>query len=133
VTRTFPAVLATALLVAGAPALLAQAASVSPSPTLPSDTLEANYAPRTNVPGPMPETAPSLPSDTLDLSEPVDTFSIAPFGNDSVAPQSVPDDSLEPAPQAPGDSAELRELRTWIRRHPSFLAPPPARAVLVKV
>ena len=39
------------------------------SPTLPSDTLEANYAPR-SAPGPLPELAPSLPSDTLDRNEP---------------------------------------------------------------
>lgn len=40
------------------------------SPTLPSDTLEANYAPRSQ-PGPSPELAPTLPSDTLDLDVPL--------------------------------------------------------------
>ena len=38
------------------------------SPTLPSDTLEANFAPRSE-PGPTPELAPSLPSDTLHPGE----------------------------------------------------------------
>ena len=50
--------------VAGVGALQAQAA-----PTLPSDTLEANYAPR-SAPGPTPEMAPSLPSDTLEAAAP---------------------------------------------------------------
>ncbi|HUF36510.1 MAG TPA: hypothetical protein VMN37_11210 [Gemmatimonadales bacterium] len=45
------------------------AAVMAQSPTLPSDTLEANYAPR-SVPGPLPELAPSLPSDTLELNQP---------------------------------------------------------------
>ena len=34
-------------------------------PTLPSDTLEANFAPR-SASGPTPELAPTLPSDTLE-------------------------------------------------------------------
>ncbi|HEU5039887.1 MAG TPA: hypothetical protein VFT84_03640 [Gemmatimonadales bacterium] len=50
-------------------ALPAAAAAQSPSPTLPSDTLEANFAPR-SAPGPSPELAPSLPSDTLDTGVP---------------------------------------------------------------
>jgi hypothetical protein len=51
-------------LLAGVHALQAQAA-----PTLPSDTLQANYAPR-SAPGPTPEIAPSLPSDTLEATPP---------------------------------------------------------------
>ncbi|HYC31281.1 MAG TPA: hypothetical protein VEB59_03280 [Gemmatimonadales bacterium] len=49
-------------------AVPATAAAQSPSPTLPSDTLEANFAPRSG-PGPAPELAPSLPSDTLDAGK----------------------------------------------------------------
>jgi hypothetical protein len=45
-------------------ALPAAAAAQSASPTLPSDTLEANFAPR-SAPGPKPDLAPTLPSDTL--------------------------------------------------------------------
>ncbi len=44
--------------------------ALAQSPTLPSDTLEANYAPRSG-PGPSPELSPSLPSDTLDTSAPM--------------------------------------------------------------
>jgi hypothetical protein len=51
-------------------ALPASAAAQSPSPTLPSDTLEANFAPR-SAPGPVPELAPSLPTDTLDIGAPM--------------------------------------------------------------
>lgn len=50
--------------------LLLPAAAVAQSPTLPSDTLEANYAPRSE-PGPAPELAPSLPSDTLEAGAPM--------------------------------------------------------------
>jgi hypothetical protein len=57
--------LAAALLAAAPATALAQ----SLSPTLPSDTLQANYAPR-SAPGPTPELAPTLPSDTLKLHEP---------------------------------------------------------------
>ena len=46
---------------------------LSPSPTLPSDTLQANFAPRSAA-GPMPELAPTLPSDTLEATQPVDSF-----------------------------------------------------------
>jgi hypothetical protein len=58
------------LLVLAALAVPATAAAQSSSPTLPSDTLEANFAPRSE-PGPVPELAPSLPSDTLDARAPV--------------------------------------------------------------
>jgi hypothetical protein len=37
------------------------------APTLPSDTLKANFAPPSR-PGPTPELAPTLPSDTLDAA-----------------------------------------------------------------
>ena len=57
------------ILAAVAFALPASARAQSPSPTLPSDTLEANFAPR-SAPGPVPELAPSLPSDTLDVRAP---------------------------------------------------------------
>jgi hypothetical protein len=60
--------LSAALLVA--PALLS-AQDVSSSPTLPSDTLQANFAPRSAT-GPTPELAPTLPSDTLKATQPVD-------------------------------------------------------------
>jgi hypothetical protein len=52
-----------ALVVVSAGAAAAQA------PTLPSDTLKANFAPRA-TPGPSPEAAPSLPSDTLEAAPP---------------------------------------------------------------
>lgn len=117
--RATPILLA-ALLFATARMLAAQAGTTIPSPTLPSDTLEANYAPR-SAPGPMPELAPALPSDTLDAAEPLDSFPSEPF------------DDEEGIPQTRGDSAALRELRSWIQRHPGPVAPPPVRAVLVRV
>jgi hypothetical protein len=49
--------------------LVAPSVARAQSPTLPSDTLEANFAPRSE-PGPVPELAPSLPSDTLDAGAP---------------------------------------------------------------
>ena len=58
-----------ALILPVAGPLAAQSTRLSPSPTLPSDTLEANFAPR-SAPGPVPELAPSLPSDTLDVRAP---------------------------------------------------------------
>jgi hypothetical protein len=118
VTRKMPTLFAAVLLLSGARGLAAQEAETSPSPTLPSDTLEANYAPR-SAPGPMPELAPTLPSDTLDATAPVDSF---------------PTDPLDEAtPVTPGDSAARRELRSWIQRHPGWDAPPPpARAILVR-
>ena len=56
------------LIVFAALAVPATAAAQSPSPTLPSDTLEANFAPKSSS-GPAPELAPSLPSDTLDAGK----------------------------------------------------------------
>ena len=58
------------LLVAASFALPVGAMAQSASPTLPSDTLEANFAPKSD-PGPVPELAPSLPSDTLDVRAPI--------------------------------------------------------------
>ena len=51
-------------------ALALPAVARAQAPTLPSDTLEVNFAPR-SVPGPSPELAPSLPSDTLDVGAPL--------------------------------------------------------------
>jgi hypothetical protein len=114
--------LLSALLLSGAETLAAQAGTTLPSPTLPSDTLEANYAPRSG-PGPMPELAPTLPSDTLQATAPVD----------SVPTDSASDDNEQAPPQSPGDSAALRDIRSWIQRHPGLILPPPVRAVLVQV
>ena len=125
--------LVTAFIALSTGTLAAQTTALSPSPTLPSDTLEANYGPR-SAPAPMPELAPSLPSDTLDATQPVDSFPAAPPGGNSSTNQARPDDLLPDAtPHTPGDSAALRELKTWIRRHPGLTAPPPVRAVLVRV
>lgn len=110
-----------ALLLGAAGTLTAQSTALSPSPTLPSDTLEANFAPRSAA-GPTPDLAPSLPSDTLKATEPVDSFPTNSQGG------------LEPAaPQNRGDSAALRELRSWMDRHPGLMSPPPRRAVLVRL
>jgi hypothetical protein len=87
---------------AGVGALEAQAA-----PTLPSDTLEANYAPRI-APGPMPQVAPSLPSDTL-----------------QAAPPSTPGDAWPASPDSAG--AAERPSRTPWRLLP--LEPPPPRII----
>jgi hypothetical protein len=118
--------LAAALLAAGARTLAAQA-TASPSPTLPSDTLQANYAPR-SLPGPMPERAPTLPSDTLEATQPTDSLT-----TDSPPVDATPGEVFRRAPMSPGDSAALRDLRLWIERHPGLVAPPPTRAVLVRV
>ena len=121
-----------ALLAAGAQALAAQTTALSPSPTLPSDTLEANYGPR-SAPGPMPELAPSLPSDTLEVAQPADSLSADSLKGGSAASQADPDDVFpDAAPATPADSAALRELKAWIQGHPDLTAPPPARAVLVR-
>jgi len=121
-----------ALLAAAVPTLAAQTTALSPSPTLPSDTLEANYGPR-SAPGPKPELAPSLPSDTLDATQPVEAFPPDSLGGDTSSSQAGPDDLFpDAAPVTPGDSAALRELKTWIQAHPGLGAPPPARAVLVQ-
>jgi len=53
------------------PVLLAALAGTAgaQAPTLPSDTLKANFAPP-SVPGPTPGLAPTLPSDTLYVAPP---------------------------------------------------------------
>jgi len=124
--------LAAALLLSGARTLAAQAVTTVPSPTLPSDTLQANYAPH-SLPGPTPELAPSLPSDTLEATQPVDSFpNESPEDADSVSGDSTRSDAYPPPRLMQGDSAEVRELMGWIQRHPALMAPPPARAVLVR-
>jgi len=121
VLRTIRFLLVLGLLCSGAGTLAAQAA-LSPSPTLPSDTLEANYAPR-SAPGPTPDLSPTLPSDTLDATQPVDSFPAEPF--------EAPFD--QSAPETSGDSAAVRDLRSWIEHHPGLISPPPMRAMLVRV
>ena len=121
-----------ALLAASTGTLAAQTTALSPSPTLPSDTLEANFGPPSE-PGPSPELAPSLPSDTLAATVPADSFP-ADSINGASSSQAKPDDLLpDAAPVTPGDSAALRELKAWIRHHPEMVGPPPERAVLAKV
>ena len=122
-----------ALLLAAAGTLAAQSTALSPSPTLPSDTLQANFAPRSAT-GPMPNLAPTLPSDTLEATQPVDSFPTEPFLHDTTSDGADSQERFAPdAPQTPGDSAALRELRSWMERHPGLISPPPVRAVLVRV
>jgi hypothetical protein len=122
-----------ALLLGAAGTLAAQSTTLSPSPTLPSDTLEANFAPRSSA-GPMPDLAPTLPSDTLEATEPVDSFPTEPFLDDTTSEgadsegQYLPDTS-----RTRGDSAALQDLKSWIERHPGLMSPPPVRAILVRV
>ena len=120
------------LWLAAAGTLAAQSTALSPSPTLPSDTLEANYAPRSEA-GPMPELSPTLPSDTLEATEPVDSFPTDPFLDDSVPPEGRSEPTYQPdVPQNAADSAALQDLRTWMDHHPGLMAPPPVRAVLFR-
>jgi hypothetical protein len=84
------AALAAGVLVFGATAAAAQA------PTLPSDTLEANYGPPSQI-APNPEVAPSLPSDTMPIKNPVDwsdstsTQSLGPARDeDTIADRRLP-------------------------------------------
>jgi hypothetical protein len=122
-----------ALLMGAAGTLAAQSTTLSPSPTLPSDTLEANFAPRSSA-GPMPDLAPTLPSDTLEATEPVDSFPTEPFLDDTTSEGADSEGQYQPdAPRSRGDSAALRDLKNWIERHPGLMAPPPVRAVLVRV
>ena len=112
----------------------AQSTTLSPSPTLPSDTLEANFAPRSQA-GPVPELSPTLPSDTLDATLPVDSFPTNPFEvdtNDSGSARSEGPPMPRYGQPAPSDSAALEQVRNWLERHPGMLAPPPARAVLAR-
>jgi len=133
VIRAIRTLFAAALLLPAAGTLAAQAKTTSPSPTLPSDTLQANYAPRSSAPGPMPELAPSLPSDTLEATQPVDSLSTDLPGPDSVQDSLRYDPFDQAAPETPADSAALRDLRSWIKLHPGPAAPPPIRAVLIQV
>src|SRR5712691_8593503 len=111
---TLRSLLVAASLLAGGRALQAQAA-----PTLPSDTLEANYAPRSSV-GPAPELAPSLPSDTLHAAAP---------SPPNTEPQAVPPAASPVTPDSAG-SAE-RPSRTPWRLLP--IDPPPPRATPARV
>lgn len=126
--------LAAALLFPCARTLAAQAAAV-PSPTLPSDTLEANYGPR-SLPAPMPERAPTLPSDTLEATQPADSIPAGdqPGDADSTTVDTTPGQVFHRVPpMTPGDSAALHDLRLWIELHPGLVAPPPERAMLFQV
>jgi hypothetical protein len=74
------------VLLAGIPFLGSRFTSAfAQAPTLPSDTLEANFAPPSEL-APNPELAPSLPSDTIRVGAPLE-------GYESDVP-----DSLNPAP-----------------------------------
>jgi len=121
VLRSTVALLA-ALLLIGASSLSAQTSSSSP--TLPSDTLQANYAPKSSV-APSPELAPTLPSDTLEATSPQALFPADSF-NDG-------DGAEDAGPMTPGDSAALRDIQSWLDHHPEMITPPPVRAVLVRV
>ncbi|MFL5493290.1 MAG: hypothetical protein ACJ8DC_02790 [Gemmatimonadales bacterium] len=106
--------LVVASLLAGVGALQAQAA-----PTLPSDTLQANYAPRSAL-GPAPQLAPSLPSDTLEA--------VAPGKPDSGQREIPP--ATSPAPPDSSGAAERPSRTPW-----SVLpvAPPPPRIIPSRV
>jgi hypothetical protein len=106
--------LVVASLAAGARALQAQSA-----PTLPSDTLEANYAPR-SASGPTPELAPSLPSDTLEA---------APHSAPDSESQVPPPAALPMKPDSAG-SAERPSQTPW-RVIP--IGPPPPRTTPARV
>ena len=81
------------LLLAAAPFVRPGSASAfAQAPTLPSDTLEANYAPPSEV-APMPGLAPSLPSDTLEVDESVDRPDAET--TDTLKPGPARDDAIE--------------------------------------
>ena len=96
-----PVIRATALalvLLAGIPLLRFRSTTASaqaPAPTLPSDTLEANYGPP-SVAAPNPELAPSLPSDTIRIGAPLEGYE-----------PNTPD-SLNPGPASADSTAENR-------------------------
>lgn len=115
--------LVVASVLGGAHALQAQGA-----PTLPSDTLEANYAPRSGS-GPTPELAPSLPSDTLDATPP----SPPDFEPQAAPPDSEPRETPPAASPVMPDSARSAERpsRTPWRQIP--LDPPPPRTTPARV
>ena len=93
-----------ALLLGAAGTLAAQSTTLSPSPTLPSDTLQANFAPRSSA-GPMPDLAPTLPSDTLEATEPVDSFPTEPFLDDTTSGGADSEGHTSRAPHRPGATA----------------------------
>lgn len=69
------------------------ATAAAQAPTLPSDTLSANYAPPSPM-APMPEYAPSLPSDTIEIGAPLrDGYDSTV--TDSLNPGPARDDSIE--------------------------------------
>ena len=98
------------LLLGAAGTLAAQSTALSPSPTLPSDTLEANFAPRSAA-GPMPDLAPTLPSDTLEATQPVDSFPTHPFLDDTTSDGADSQGVYEPdAPQTRGGAVSAPPL-----------------------
>jgi hypothetical protein len=132
VPRMLPLLIAAALVLRAAHPASAQTDEPLPAPTLPSDTLEANYAPRVEL-APTPELAPSLPGDTLEATQPVDSFPTDEDWSDSSSSSLSPGDTFpQAAPETSSDSAALREIKDWIRHHREEMAPPPARAVLLK-
>jgi hypothetical protein len=70
--------------------------AVAQAPTLPSDTLSANYAPPSEM-APMPEYAPSLPSDTIEIGAPLEE-GYDPMVTDSLNPGPAPEDSTADLP-----------------------------------
>ena len=68
------------------------ATAAAQAPTLPSDTLEANFAPPSAL-APSPELAPSLPSDTIRVGAPLEGYDSTV--TDSLNPGPAPDDSIE--------------------------------------
>jgi hypothetical protein len=81
-------------LLAGIPLLGFRSSTASAqAPTLPSDTLEANFAPPSAL-APNPELAPSLPTDTIRVGAPLEGYE-----------PNVPD-SLNPGPAAGDSTAE---------------------------
>jgi hypothetical protein len=95
ITRVAPLAV---VLLAGIPLLGSRSnAAYAQAPTLPSDTLEANFAPPSGL-APNPELAPSLPSDTIRIGAPLEGY------------DSTVTDSLNPGPAA-DDSASDRESR----------------------
>jgi hypothetical protein len=78
--------------------------------------------------------SPTLPSDTLEATQPVDSFPTDPFLDDSVTALPDSQHSLDSDdPRTSADSAALQDIRSWIDRHPRLMAPPPVRAILVRV
>jgi len=93
-----PVTRATALalvLLAGIPLLgfrSTTASAQAPAPTLPSDTLEANYGPPSAA-APNPELAPSLPSDTIRVGAPLEGYE--PNTPDSLNPPAPADSTVD--------------------------------------